>query len=483
MADTHSDDPYLRDVVARGDKGSALLYGMAKVTCEKSPYARQINHPGKSFFVLNIPKGHNVYVHSASGDPIELGVKEHATSLVERLCKQAETLGATPIAFANVIDSHDGDLSMLEKIAGALVSEASKRNLAILNGENAILGSRIPAFVQANVSGTMISISANYENPNCSSIDGVNYFSFDPKDEAVFVNSDGVGTKVEFYERASKHWRALLDALAMTVDDDIKFGADAKGFSGTLEKVGRLSANHFFAKNRTLLKKLGIHVTLQEETCLGRINGYSRNAFHLSGSVVSTISQHFLDNPLVPQEGDYLVAVRGESNPRSNGISAKRELMRKWLGPKWHETTQGKDYLDNYLAQPSTILYPLFKQLINQNLVHAVYHMSGGAYDGKLARPLAQAGLFIEMEKDALLKPRTKERELVKFGGVEMKHAYGKWPMGVDGFVATHMPDETVDQVRAAGYEAKVCGPLQRNGQTGVKIHTYTGETVRFEGK
>jgi len=41
------------------------------------------------------------------------------------------------------------------------------------------------------------------------------FTAFDPEGKAVFINSDGVGTKTEFYERSGKHWLALYDSLAM----------------------------------------------------------------------------------------------------------------------------------------------------------------------------------------------------------------------------------------------------------------------------
>ena len=109
--------------------------------------------------------------------------------------------------------------------------------------------------------------------------------------------------------------------------------------------------------------------------------------------------------------------------------------------------------------------------------------MSGGTYNGKLARPLAQAGLFIKIDSDDLFKPREKEKILVEKGTFSMQTVYGKWPMGVDGFITTNNCDEALRQIRDAGYEAMSCGQLQRNEKTGVEIHTYKREIVRFEGK
>ena len=149
-------DDYLAKVIHLGDQGSHLLAKRCAPTLRNSPYVRIIPGSTQRMAVLDLPQQYDVVVHSATGDPGITDVQEHAKSMVIRLHEQAQRLGVTPVALANVIDSRTGDLKMLEAAAAGLVDGANSKGLAIMNGENAILGDRVVP--EANVMGTMISL-------------------------------------------------------------------------------------------------------------------------------------------------------------------------------------------------------------------------------------------------------------------------------------------------------------------------------------
>ncbi len=55
------------------------------------------------------------------------------------------------------------------------------------------------------------------------------------------------------------------------------------------------------------------------------------------------IDEERLNNPLKPNAGEYLVAIRNKRpNPRSNGITDKRKIMIQMLDNDWHETEAGQ---------------------------------------------------------------------------------------------------------------------------------------------
>jgi phosphoribosylaminoimidazole (AIR) synthetase len=240
---------------------------------------------------------------------------------------------------------------------------------------------------------------------------------------------------------------------------------------------------------RDALSSLDIGVCIAEEDVGGRIVGFSPEspAFNLSGSVVSTIDEDYLKNPLVPSAGEYLVAIAGVPNPRSNGITSKRKLMVDMLGADWHDSRMGRAFL-GYLATPSTLFYPVFRELADQHLATSFYHMSGGAYNGKLARPLAKHGLFAEIDSTQLFQPDWRESAIQHLSGTSNENAYQQWPMGNDGFITTSEPEKAISVIERRGLKARVVAKLEviRGGKTGVLLKGITGSDdadVYYSGK
>ncbi len=492
-----SKDDYIKNVVMKGDEGSVLLAQKFRPTLRNSELVDVLQEGMNGVAVLRIPRDHVALVHSSGGYAKEKDVELHAASVVYRLVEQARAVGAVPVAMGDVIDSNSGDLSLLEDIADAMVVRANMHGVAVVNGENAILGERVR---DANVSGTMVSIvpkSHSLPSLNFGSFvhNGVIYSVFDPEGLPVHMNSDGVGTKTEFYERAGNYERAGIDWLEMDWADAMKLGAKVKAFSGVMETRGRIPAEFIQEFVACFGKEHGIITSLQHEDVGDRIRGYKPEApaFNISGTAVSVIDEERLTNPLVPKDGDCLVGIRGRPNARSNGITAKRKKMVEMFGLEWHTDLTGKKFLP-YLSEPSTLLSPFFEKLEAQGLATAFYHLSGGAYDGKLARPLAKHGLYVRIAK--LFEPDPREWAFVdssyKGKGLpsrdvsqeDLKAAFGKSPMGTDGFVATRESGRVIQIASEFGLEGMVAGNIERNpiGLTGVDIRKY-GHVIYFDGR
>jgi len=493
-------DEYIEQEKKKGEAGNKLAARCVE-TLKFSPYIDIISQGKNGVAVNRFKEDKIVVVHSAGGDPKVRNISDYSTSLVNRLVEQARAIGATPVAMANVIDASDTKKLDVDTIADALIPRAKFYNIAIVNGETASLGSRVNCMF--NISGTMISILDKNSDfaknfPRTFIHNGVRYAIFDHKCKPVYMNSDGVGTKTEFYERIKKYALAFRDFMAMTLDDAVKLGAIAQVISGVLErkgdipfieiaaeisKYGKLAANRFIQLPEPLC-------ILQEEDVGNRIQSYlsGLSSYNLSGSVVSLIDEERLKNPPKPSVGEYLIAIRGKPNPRSNGITGKREAMIKMLGEHWHNKSKG-EYFMEFLAEPSTLFYPLFHELLQRRVATSFYHMSGDAYDGKLASPLAKHDLFVEI-KD-LFKPDEREKELA--GNTPNENAYKKWPMGNEGFVTTRYPEEAFRIIEKHCLQARVVGQLQfkivddkGNEKTGIElvgIKNSEGKNVYFSGK
>jgi hypothetical protein len=320
---------------------------------------------------------------------------------------------------------------------------------------------------------------------------------FSPNGKPVYANSDGVGTKTEFYERAYE-WtgdasivaRGLQDSLAMKADDDGKIAATARVIHDNVETnlpITERERESFREEARAWNSRLGISYSLNFEDVSSRLHGWSDDGtkyFNISGSAVSTIDEEWLKNPPKSSVGEYLIAIAGLANSRSNGHTKRRGIMTEMLGKKWHLTPQGHEFLD-FLTRPSTVLYPVFGALLEHGDATSFYHMSGGAYNGKLAQPLAEHGLYVAIK--GIFPPDWREQKMAEFASMSNEAAYAQWPMGNDGVVTTKIPDAALNRITAMGLNCMVVGQLeQRSEKTGVTlvgIKGSDGEDVYFSGK
>ncbi|MBS3050702.1 MAG: hypothetical protein J4400_00950, partial [Candidatus Aenigmarchaeota archaeon] len=222
---------------------------------------------------------------------------------------------------------------------------------------------------------------------------------FDPEGDDVYVNSDGQGTKAEFHERRREHWLALQDSLVMKADDTAKIGARIRAMFDVVERSGRVDEEMFERYADELSRKYGFAYVAEQHDVGSRLRGWApgETAINVGGSAVSTIDGKRLASLPAPRAGNYLVAARGRPTPRSNGITDQRAAMISMLGERWHETPEGKYFLE-FLSEPSTCFYPAFMELLGSGVATAVFHNSGGAFDGKLAKPLAKHGLYALIE-------------------------------------------------------------------------------------
>lgn len=497
MGMSMSVDKYLKTVVGDGGEMSELLEAKFVPTLKNSPLVRILSGGMNGVKTITHPAGMLAVVCSLGGDYRITDSRKYATSAVDRIVEAMHSVGAKPAALANVIDAREGKAELIMPFADGIVERVNVHSLPVMNGELAILGNRMNA--DANVSLTALGfIPRNARLPidECPSHfikNGVRFAVFDPEGKPVYMNSDGVGTKTECYERRGNVGGAFIDSLAMKLDDLVKIGAEARVVSDVAE-VNQIGWRESLGRNVLGLGFAGIKdchdvsYLVQPEFVGNRLNSRFRDIFtyNVSGSSVSTIDEDRLQNLPRPSEGEFLVAIKGKtSNPRSNGITDMRKVMVEMFGENWHNKIEASPFLE-FLTTPSDVFYPLFRSLINQGLAGSVYHMSGGAFNGKLARPLAKYGLFVELED--LFPADSRALEIARFRGTGNENSYAKWPMGNPGFVSTRNPDRALDIIEEYGFDGRVVGQLSKNpsGLTGVRlkgIRSSSGEDVYYSGK
>lgn len=474
-------DKYIEEVIRIGDVGSSYLATSSAPTLTNGNLVEILEDGMNGLAVLRIPEGHECGVASIGGDPSIKDSREYAASVVDRSVALMTKNGFTPVGFADIIDSSTGNLEELAAIQESIIERVNHYGIPIMNGENAILSDRVVGI--ANITGTIIGTRSDdgadtSHNPSVA--------VFHPNGDAVYMNCDGIGTKGEFGERDGTPWIGLRDSTAMKVDDLIKVGGRFQVMAEGVEYAGNIKEAYFLGEAQRLGSELGGHIVLSFENMEGRIRGYKPGALatNFSGTSFSTIDEHQLQNPLRPQAGEYLLAIRGKPNPRSNGISERRELMTKMFGREWHTTEEGKLFMP-FLKEPSTVLYPLFRDMIDKGYATSVFHPSGGAYDGKLARPLAKEGLYVELKH--MFSPDWRDIAMVGMGFSSAKDVYTKRPMGTDGFVSVHGDNVNfaLDCIKEKGLEGRVVGQLEKakGFKTGVSMKAANGESLYFQGK
>ncbi|MFH1358317.1 MAG: AIR synthase related protein [archaeon] len=472
-------DNYSKDVIQKGDQGSDLLRAITVATLIDHNLVEIVGETDQ-LPILRFPEPQDLVVHSTVGNGRT--PKQKANNLIYALIEQASYVGAKVVAISDIIDSRKGDKAMLREVAEELRDIALEKKIAILNGENAILGDVVKG--DMNISGTAISLPRDSITEGAFEKYGNVYASFNTRGKAVHVNSDGPGTKTELYIRLGD-WRGCVDdVLAMCLDDTIKNGATAEVFSSVLEVSRRSPTNEIGVKNAIFRRAQSMGIRGICQGAKGELQTYTSHkaAFNLGSTVVSTIDEERLNNPLIPRPGDYVIAIQGHPNSRANAISTRRRLMTELFGKHWHLRREGKIFLD-YLSTPSTVLYPVFKQLVDNGLASGVFHMSGGAYNGKFAKPLAKHNLFARLSN--LHEPDWREVTLAAYLGSN-REAYGQFAMGNDGFATTNNPERSIRMIEEhRGLTAEKVGRIQEatEKRSGVLIQTYNGRQVYFSGR
>lgn len=484
MAQTEK-DWYLENIVGLGDDISAVVEAKCATTLRNSDHVDVVREGMNGIKVIRIPEGNYAAAYMVTGDKRVIDPASHAASLVRNMAERAEQFGnyikqsgndsgidLQPIAFADVLDFGEVDASIAASAADALVQAANEKKLAIVNGETALLGRRVVHGL--NINGTMIAAVPKQQiEPGVYHQDFGTLIVFDTQAMPVYMNSDGVGTKTEFRERLGTAFHpALNDSAAMKLDDDAKIGAQVQAMFDTVEMKGDIPFARLVKHAQSLGRWLKLTYVLHGEQADYRLMGYSPEApaYNISGSAVAIVPETRLRNPLKPNVGDTVIALRDVPNPRSNGITSLRKSMERIFGTYWHEDKEGKKMLQ-YLIQSSTILYPVFMDLIKKSLATFVTHMSGGAYDGKFAKPLAKHHLYAALEN--LFKPDWRTYFFTGADFISARTAYAKWPMGNDGFITTAEPQAAITVIQHHGLEARIVGKIEQ--AQGAGLHERTG--------
>jgi phosphoribosylformylglycinamidine cyclo-ligase len=198
------------------------------------------------------------------------------------------------------------------------------------------------------------------------------------KDPVIVSCTDGVGTKIDLANKFKKFDTIGIDLVAMCVNDLIVQGAKPLFFLDYIA-VGNLNLN----KTKKILKGIFKGCSISNCSLVGGETAempgiYSKDKFDLAGFSVGIVSKKKILSKKNVRENDVILAIPS-SGIHSNGYSLVRSILKK----NKISNIQKKE-----LLKPTKIYTKEILKLVENNLINAAAHITGGGLIENLLRSL-----------------------------------------------------------------------------------------------
>lgn len=250
-----------------------------------------------------------------------------------------------------------------------------------------------------------------------------------------FAHSDGIGTKGIYHWKKKTFKNAVLDALAMNLNDMLMMNTQPYAI-----------LNHLFLPKddrKALLKIIGYLSRECQKRKIAILGGETAMHNDMEGLELSITMLGFVKKPKENRflAGDVLIGI--ESNGlHSNGFTKIREIFGKKIKP-------------DFIA-PTFIYFDKIFPLINKFNIHGICHITGGAFT-KLKELLNGADAVIKSTHG--LTPPKIFKELYK-KGISDKEMYKTFNCGI-GLILSAPPKEAVRILRQIkNFKADIVGEV-----------------------
>ena len=196
------------------------------------------------------------------------------------------------------------------------------------------------------------------------------------KDPVIVSCTDGVGTKIDIANKFKKFDTIGIDLVAMCINDLIVQGAKPLFFLDYIA-IGKLDLK----KTKQILK--GIFNGCKISNCklvggeTAEMPGiYSKDKFDLAGFSVGIVSKKKILSKNNVKKDNVVLAIPS-NGIHSNGFSLVRTILKKSKLPK---------NLKKEILKPTKIYSKEILKLINNNLINAAAHITGGGLIENLLR-------------------------------------------------------------------------------------------------
>ena len=264
------------------------------------------------------------------------------------------------------------------------------------------------------------------------------------KDPLLVSSTDGVGTKSEIAKMLGRYETIGNDLVAMCVDDLVCVGAEPLFF------LDYISVGHLKPK---LVESLieGIAEGCVEAGC-SLIGGETAehpgvmedDSFDLAGFSVGAVERKKVIDGSNVELGDQIIGIESP-NLRSNGFSLVRKVFLEIAGKSLNDSAWkgSESTLGEKLLEPSVIYAPTILNVLKENEVHAIAHITGGGLPENVSRVLGKSFNAV-IHQSSWETPRIFS-EIQTLGSIDIDEMFRVFNMGI-GMILIVPPNST-DQV------------------------------------
>ncbi len=312
-----------------------------------------------------------------------------------------------------------------------------------------------------------------------------------PKGYFIETSSDGIGTKGIIIDAAKTHHLAAYDIIAMTASDITRFGGipiafinvfDTTSIGNGGDKVSRVYKSAIVGLGK-VAKENKIVILKGETAQMGDAIGSeiknSKTKLNWSGVMIGAYHKDKMITGKNLAPGQVIVALK-EEGFRCNGISSMRKALREKFGKEWWKNPKAKQSIKQ-AAHPS-VLYDRYVNTLhgwfNKNLkpeinIHGIVHLSGGAFQEKLAKDV----LFpkkLSAELFDLWEPPKIMRECAEWRKITDGEFYEVWHGGQGMLLIIEEKDASyaIKRARDFGIKAKIAGKITKESIPQVLINS-----------
>ncbi|MEM4295789.1 MAG: AIR synthase-related protein [Candidatus Anstonellales archaeon] len=275
-------------------------------------------------------------------------------------------------------------------------------------------------------------------------------------------HTDGIGTKGIYHWEKRAFRNAVLDALAMNLNDLALERAKADKLQchiiipeDDVEAILSIMSN--LVKE---CKKLGIAITGGETSIQNNINGLDISI------TVSGFIEDYKKNKF--EIGDSIIGVKS-SGLHSNGFTKIREALSK---------KDIEKHMDE-LVLPTRLYYSILIDVYKKFNINGAMHITGGAYTKLKALLPRNADAIIN--RDHSLKPQKIFAMLYKKGLTD-EEMYKTFNCGI-GYIISAKKEEAkkvVNFLRHSGFESDIIGTIEKGKNNIIIESMFSNEHVKF---